>query len=437
MNLQKDNTMRKIRSGQAYLYRDGGLRSTVLDVRMKDTVRGDLLRRALETALERYPYLRSKLVEKNGDFYLADNPLSVAFAKTTKLRALGSMSVNYHLIDVTYTGSSIRVAFHHALCDGRGITPFLETLIHYYCSLRYHRVFDSTGIRLAGEPLLPGETEEPFGASRYDVGDTPAAQVIKDGFVLPEHADEVSAYYRHEISIDRARFLAVAKQNNATPAILVALLASTAIKNLHPDADKPIVCSLASDMRAELGLTNTHKNCVSSLYLPYTEELAGLPLTEQATRYREDIATQRQPDAVRRAANSQIGLSDKLDELPTLAAKKQMLSFFDDLRIDTFVISYLGQLQFGECGEHVDSVHLYSSGSTGLILNMISAAEVISIDVLQSFESEQFVSELLRLVTELGLDVTASERIAFATTPDKAHITAARQAEKYYAAFTG
>lgn len=47
--------MRKIRSGQAYLYRDGGIRSTVIDIRMKDKVRGDLLRRALEKTMVRYP----------------------------------------------------------------------------------------------------------------------------------------------------------------------------------------------------------------------------------------------------------------------------------------------------------------------------------------------------------------------------------------------
>ena len=156
---KKGTIMKKIRSGQAYLYRDGGLRSTVLDVRLKDNVRGDLLRRALDTAMERYPYLRSKLVEKDGDFYIAANPLPVAFARTDKLRALGSIAVNYQLIDVTYTGRSVRVAFHHALVDGRGITPFLETLIYYYCCLKYNTVFESGAIRLAGEPLLPGETE--------------------------------------------------------------------------------------------------------------------------------------------------------------------------------------------------------------------------------------------------------------------------------------
>jgi len=427
--------MKKIRSGQAYLYRDGGIRSTVLDIRMKDKVRGDFLRRALENTMVRYPYLKSKLVEKNGDFYITDNILSVAFAKTDKFRALGSMKVNYHLIDVTYIDKKICVAFHHALCDGRGMKPFIETLIYYYCCLRYNKKFDATGIRLAGEPLLPGETMEPFGNSKYDIGNTPMPEIVKDGYSLPENANEVSNYCRYEININRDKFITFAKEHNATPAILVALLASKSIKKLHPDADKPIVCSMASDMRKELGLENTHKNCVSSLYLPYTKAVEKLSFNEQASLYRNIIKEQKHPDVVKSAANSQIGLSDKLDQLETFAAKKQMLSFFNDFCINTFIISYVGQLQLGECEKYVDSMHLYSSGTKGLILNMLSAGDYITVDLLQSFESEQFANEFMQSLEELGLEYSSSQRIDFATTCDKTFSTGKWQAEKYYGVF--
>ncbi|MBU3178346.1 hypothetical protein KPL47_18640 [Clostridium estertheticum] len=427
--------MKKIRSGQAYLYRDGGIRSTVFDIRMKDKVRGDLLRRALDKAMERYPYLTSKLVEKNGDYYIAHNLLPVILAKTDKFRALGSMKVNYNLIDVTYKDKKICVAFHHALCDGRGIMPFIKTLLYYYCCAKYNKTFNATGIRLAGEPLLPGETMEPFGDSKYDIGNTPMPEIVKDGYTLPENVNEVSNYYRYEININRDKFMAFAKENNASPAILVALLASKSIKKLHPGVDKPIVCNMASDMRKELGLENTHKNCVSSLYLPYTEAVEKLFLNEQATMYRNIIKQQRHPDVVKGAANNQIGLSDKLDQLETLSEKKQMLSFFNDFCINTFVISYAGQLQLGECEKYVDSMHLYSSGTKGLILNMLSAGDYITVDLLQSFESEQFASEFMHSLEEIGLEYNSSQRIDFKTTQDKTFVTGGRQAEKYYGKF--
>ncbi len=161
--------MDKIRSGQSFLYRENGLNSTVLDIRMKNKIRGDYLQRALTVTLQRYPYMASKLVEKAGDCYLLESRISMNVVKTHNLRQLGSMSTGYHLVDVTYWDNRICIAFHHALCDGRGIKPFLETLVYYYCCLRYNREFDSSGIRLSEDALLPGETHEPIGDSLLKV----------------------------------------------------------------------------------------------------------------------------------------------------------------------------------------------------------------------------------------------------------------------------
>ena len=424
--------MKKIRSGQVYLYRDGGIQSTVFEIRMKEMIRGDILRRALESTYVRYPYFKSKLVEKDGDFYVVENLLSVAFAKTDKFRALGSMSVNYHLIDVTYTDKKIRVAFHHALCDGRGLKPFLETLIYYYCCQKYNKNFDSTGIRLADQELLPGEMAEPFGETKYTVGDTPMPNIIRDGYVLPEHNMDEINLCRFEINIEKESLMKVCKTNDATPAILISLLAQKAIKNIHPEVEKPVLCNMAYDMRKELQVENTYKNCVGSLYLPYLETVENLPLLEQAKIYRNVIKEQRQPDVVKTSANGQIGISDRLDQMSGLNEKQKMLSFFKDICINTFVLSYVGQFQLGEWDKYVDSIHLYSSSARGLILNMIATGNVFTIDFLQSFESDKLVKEFIKVLGENEIEYKISDKMENNTTCDKTYATGKWQAERFY-----
>ena len=49
--------MRKIISGQSFLYRKNGYHSTIIEVIMKDRVRGDYLQMALSLSLQRFPYL--------------------------------------------------------------------------------------------------------------------------------------------------------------------------------------------------------------------------------------------------------------------------------------------------------------------------------------------------------------------------------------------
>lgn len=424
--------MDKIRSGQSFLYRKNGLNSTVLDIRMKNKIRGDYLQRALTMTLQRYPYMTKKLVEKDGDFYLEECLNSLNVVKTNNLRQLGSMGTGYHLVDITYWDNRIYIAFHHALCDGRGIKPFLETLVYYYSCLRYNRMFDSSGIRLAEEPLLPGETQEPIGDSKFEVNESNLPQISKNGYALPENAEACDDYYRYEIQIKRQSFIEYIKTHEATPAILLALLVSSSIYSVHPDADKPIVCSMAVDYRKEIGLVNTHKNCVGSLYLPYSEKTNRMSVSDQAKLYRDLIKEQKKPDAIKNLINTQIGLCEKLDQLPSLEAKRQAMAFFDDLRIDTYVISYLGQMQLGDCEKYVESIHLYNSGVKGLRINMVCAGDYFSVDFLQSFGVESLINALLKTLDNANIEYTTSGRIRFETVKDKAFITASRQAERYY-----
>jgi hypothetical protein len=423
--------MEKIISGQAFLYRTEGLPNTVIDVHLHDKVRGDLLRLSLSVALQRYPYLAGKFVEKNGVFYWQENYNGFTIAKTDSFRSLGSMRTGYHLIDITYIGSSIRISFHHALCDGKGIKPFVETLIYYYCCQRYDKNLKGNGIRLADDPLFPGETDDPYAVEEYKVEAFDAPKVISDGYALPQVVGEASSY-RCDINISKDKMLSYAKAHGATPAILLALLMSKAIKTVHPDTDKPIVCSMACDYRYALGCENTHRNCVGSVYLPFTNELAELPVEAQAAKYREYVSQQKEVNFVRTIVNRQMQMFKKVEDIKTLEERKKRLSFIGDLCINTFVISYLGQMQFGDSGKYVQSVGLYSSGYKGLRVNMIASDQIITVNMLSSFPEEAIVAAFVSELDEIGAEYNDIGCVSYNTEREKAHITAGRQPEKYY-----
>ena len=102
-----------------------------MEITFRGKVSGSFLNQALLETIKRYPYLNTKLVELDGDFYIIQNEMALTARKTQSLAKLGHISCGYHLVDVTYYGSTIYVSWHHALCDGKGIKPFVETLI--YC----------------------------------------------------------------------------------------------------------------------------------------------------------------------------------------------------------------------------------------------------------------------------------------------------------------
>ena len=309
-----ESSNEKIRSGQSYLYKKYGMESEVIEVRFKQKVSGSFLNQALLQTCRRYPYINTKLIEKNGDFYIVQNEQSMIARRTKQLVRLGHISCGYHLVDITYYDDSIFVSFHHALCDGRGIMPFIETLIYYYCNLKYGSKKPPEGVRLAEDPLLPGETVDPF-LQEYDFDQNKKfIELSRDAYAIPENVpSEEITNYRYEVKIPAEQYMKLCKKNNATPVILLSLLMSRAITELYPDYDKPVNANIATDMREALDCPNTFKNCVKSMILPYSREFSKKTLTEQATEYREILKAQRDRDFCRKEANAMLGLFDKLD----------------------------------------------------------------------------------------------------------------------------
>ena len=424
--------MKQIRSGQSFLYRTNGYDSTVVEIRMHDKVTGSYLQVALTNTARRFPYLTQKLVEKGGAYYLHRDDNSMVAVKTDKFRTLGSMATGYHLLDVTYIGNCIRVAFHHGLCDGRGVMPFIETLLYDYCCQKYHKKFSSEGIRLPGEPIPEKETVEPFTREFYEVDETAVQQVEHDGFALPESTSVPEGCYHSEILLDENTFVQAARAIGATPTLLAAMLLSRCILELNPQAEKPVVCNLAMDLRSAIGKELTHRNCVGTAYLPYTAQDKTSAPEELARRYRELLAAQREPNAVKAALNKQIGLFNKLDELPSLEEKRKLMSFFNGMVNNTYVISYMGRLRLNDYAQYVESAHFFSDTICGLTVNMVAAAGKLSFEVLQGFPNAGYAQAFRQALAPYGL-ISASALDAVTTGRDKCFITASRQAERYYA----
>lgn len=409
----------RIRSGQSYLYKEHGMESEVIEIRFDKKVSGSALTQALTLTKKRYPYFRTKLVEKDGDFYIVQNRGALAVRRTKKLAKLGHNRVGKHLIDVTHHGNTICVSFHHALCDGRGVIPFVETLLYYYCKKQYKNKAVPEGVRLRNDPLLPGETVDPF-MQAYDFDESKEfISLSRDSFAIPENKPSTDPTdFRCEVKVSNQDFMRVCKENNATPVILISLLMSKAITELYPDYDKPINANIATDMREALDCPNTYKNCVKSMILPYSREFAQKTLKEQATEHREVLAAQRDRDFCRKEAMAMLGMFNKLDSLSSFEEKQKIMSYFDSFLLNTYVISYLGRIRLGENAKHVKEIYLYNSGAAGLGITVVSCEDSFCLNFKQSFASNRYVRAFCAQLDRLGIGHTAGEMIPFLTPTD-------------------
>lgn len=131
---------------------------------LKEPVRPDLLQRALNRTLPRYPMLAVQL--RKGVFwnYLEPNTRALPVQEETgsPMAKCKPKQENGYCLRVLYAGCRISVEIYHCLCDGNGGLEFIKTLLClYYAELG--ETIDTEGkVLLPGDGIDPEESEDAF-----------------------------------------------------------------------------------------------------------------------------------------------------------------------------------------------------------------------------------------------------------------------------------
>lgn len=413
---------RRIHSGETFLYREEGIESQIFEIRLKEKVIDSHVATACRRAFKRYPYLNSRLrLHDDGHYYLDKNLTMPIPQRRKKLRPLGSVATQWSIVDITFYGHSIYVAFHHGMCDGMGIMPFIKTLIYYYFVDRYpKKEFSVPDLRREKDPFLPGETADPAVEGNFSFDrDKVFAIDGRTAFRLPEVEGEGTDYCRWEISFDEEAFVNKGKENGCSPVVFASVMMQKAILSVNPDADKPIMSNVVCDWRKALEVPNTFRNCVSCVYLPFSKEDLGTPVNEIGSRDKELLSKQRELDSARANASVIKWVSDKLESLPNQEAREGMMKMMSGHVVDSFTMSYLGKANLGDLEDYLDSIHIYTSGDKGLTIEMMAVDGKMILDLKQSFGKEDYVNALIGEFKKLGLEPLAlSPRIDFEVPKD-------------------
>ena len=426
-NTNRNTTMTehgdKAMAGLPYLYRSKGLPSEVYEIRLNSEIDEAALNLSIADTIDRYPYFGVMFQERDGDFYAVKNPLPLKAICTDGFIPLGGHSNQNHLMGVTFWENTLKLSFHHGLTDGRGAKAFLETLVQYYADYisAGHNQEEITSVKERHDALAAEFSEEEYAdpcavKHALDGNGGKVEGLARKGYKLPESTSK-SEHRRYEIRFSQDAFMNACRAIGASPIIYLSILMSRGIKTADPACDKPVVSNFPMDARAILGYEKTFKNCVKSMSLPYGEEEAALSDTELAAKYKALLQAQKNHDHCAKEFNNIHMLLEVISHFHSFASRQKLLGFMEDLSLDTYLISYIGQFQMPR--ELVREVHLYSNCSSGLVLNMTCQSEAFVIDLTQDFESEKYVNTLKEQFDRIGVPVTVSDEILFETPYDE------------------
>ena len=384
-----------------------------ITIKLKDLVDGELLRKAVEKTMQRYPYFRVRIVMDADKPCFDDNSAPVPVLHTDQRTVLGSDQTSGHMLCFCYWNNRIHIDAYHAMTDGGGIAPLLKTLMHYYCSAFYEADLSEDGVRLCDDPVPQEEwddpAEKPLGTERQGLTlkwNKPAFQVAKAG-IARMTPDSITFNMR----IPEKAFMRFNLSNDGSPATIVALLLARTIDALHPNAALPPVIAMCVNQRKALRAPLAHQSLVGDVRLSFTDRIKALPFSTQATCFRGMVTLQSDADMVLDEIREYQALVADLDAMHDPQERKACcVRRMEELsKCVTATVSYVGKADFGDaewCILENDALPSTALPSTHVPLTIeLSAVNgYFFLNFMQFFHEEDYFRMFTRQLRQNNID---------------------------------
>ena len=376
-------------------------------IRMRDLIDPEILRRAVDTTMERYPYFCVELQKKEGGFVYAENHRPVVISDSLHGAELNSEETNYHMIAFCWQDNMIILDVFHGLTDGTGAYEVVRTLLYYYCSERYNVSLKEDGIRLVGDEISAEEWIDPV-VSRTDLPTPKQTELMSDALnvITTAGLEEDRRHTVYSVAISEKEFMRFNLDNDGSPGTMVALLLSRAIAKLFPESENAIRIALCVNQRKALNAPLAHQSLVGGVMLEYKDKLRDWSLEMQGTAYRGMVFAQTQEENVLRGIASFKGVNGMLLTKESDQERIGVASYINSLagKLTTATVSYVGKADYKEAEQYIRDFRLWTSPLGNNLLVEISAVNGrFTLDFLQSFSSPVIVNAFLKELDENGI----------------------------------
>lgn len=375
-------------------------------IRMRDLIYSDVLRHAVDSTMERYPYFCVELQKKGEHYIFAENHRPVVITNSLHGVDLNSEDSNFHMIAFCFQDNWIILDVFHGMTDGTGAYEVLRTLLYYYCSERYHIKLNDEGIRLVGDVIPEEEWIDPV-ANTTDLpiphrNEMPnALNLIASAGLENDHQHTV-----YSISISESEFMRFNLDNDGSPGTMVSLLLSRAIAKLYSDSKDPIRITLCVNQRNALHTPLAHQSLVGGIMLEYKDKMRDWSLERQSTAYRGMVFVQSQEENVLMGVESQAAIMRMILSKESDPERVGVAGYINSLagRIITATVSYVGKANYKEAEQYIRDFRVWtSSAANGLTVEISAVNGRFTLDFLQTFSSPVFVNAFLKELEDNGI----------------------------------
>ena len=384
-------------SGKAFLIQAKEGKSGIFRYHLSQEIKEDVLLAAYEKVVTDNPFFKLTFEERKGNVYYRESE------NQAMVRPFRDLDLNDHtgkpLIEVYFENNDIVISYYHLLTDGEGVLIFATTLLHeYICRINGKKndlppaSFDYTYDVLAQRIESPGE---------YRMHKLPKV------YKLPESGSGSAKVKTFKLRLPRKKWQGMADSFidstapgdirglggiGGTDAFVAGYLMMRSIAQVHPDADRPLMCRFPINMRYALGREGTLRNCAlpQAFYNITAKELLECSMTGAYERILQQTSAYNVEKEVNR-------LFDYMN--------RPELNFADDpvyqyIRQANVLSTSLGNIAHSSDAEYVKDFSISFTPTCAMSIQSCICGQEQILIVNQKFESDVYVKRLARELKE-------------------------------------
>ena len=382
-----------------------------LVVTMRDTVDHGLLRKAVHSAMRRYPYF-CVFPQKNGDcIQLQSNEAPVPVFPDGRCVVLGTEESNGHLLAFGCEEKRILLHASHYIADGMGISPLLLSVLYLYISEKYGTDgLNSERILMPNDPISDEEYAYPFPEEPV-LTDTAAQEKTFDSvYSLDSAAFDRQGLYAYHLRIPQSAMMKVANPSDGSPISFLSVLLFRALCVLDEKIDKPVLVHVQHQYRAVINTPLNKHSLVNYIPVAISPLLKERHVELQNTIVRGQIILGSEPEKDLRSIDRLVSVFPA-NQCSNLAKKQLAMQQYIENSINpkTFGISYVGKMTWFGMDRYIEDLHAYIGEKftpNMLLIEVMTIKDYFSINFMQSGRGSRYVDAFIAQLKEFHIPVS-------------------------------
>ena len=386
------------------------LSSFKLALTMRDPVDRDLLAKAVEGAMARYPYFCVLAERRGNELVLGHNPRPVPVFGDGRDVVLGSEESKFHLVAFSCAGRQIYLNASHYIADGMGIDPLLKTVLYLYVKAAYgtDEGICTERICMPGEPIDPKEYAYPFFDEPIET-ESLQRKAPAEAYTLDPDAFDQNGLYAYHLHIPQKAMMAKAGPSDGSPVSFLSVMLYRAIMQLDASADRPIVAHVQHQYRAAIHAPLCRHSLVSYIPVSLPPKAKKWDVEFQNTVIRGQVILGSEHDAELEAIGRLVSAFPGEPDASFAERADAMRRFSEDsILAKTFGISYVGRADWCGLDRYVEDIHAYigeKASRSMLLIEVMTIGEDFTINFMQSGSGRRYLDAFVEQIRSLEIPV--------------------------------